>query len=156
MQLTSRQDFPADPATVHAMVTDEEFLAHAARRMGSPDARVEATPERSRVEASVESPPEVRSFIGPRLAIVQETTWGAAAPDGSRDGTISITVPGAPVTLVGTVRLAPTASGSTIDYDGDLDVKIPLVGGRVEREAAPAILDSLETQARVGRDWLTR
>jgi len=156
MQLNSRQEFPANPHEVYAMVTDEAFLRHASERMGSPDARVAASPTRTTVEASVDAPPEVRPFVGERLGIVQEVTWGEAAADGSRSGTFSITVPGAPVTFAGTVQLAPAASGSTVEYAGDLDVKIPLIGNRIEKEAAPAILEALDAQARVGRSWLTR
>ncbi len=42
MHLINRQEFPADPARVHAMVTDEDFLAHAAKaipvqRVGQPE-----------------------------------------------------------------------------------------------------------------------
>ena len=60
------------------------------------------------------------------------------------------------MTFEGTVRLEPTASGSVIDHAGDLSVRIPLLGARIEKEAAPAILEALDAQARVGRTWLTR
>lgn len=156
MQLTSRQEFPAPPADVYAMVTDEAFLRHAAAEMGSPDARVSTSSDHTAVEASVEAPPEVRPFVGERLAIVQEVRWGPVDADGARSGTFSITVPGKPVTFEGTVRLEPTASGSVIDHAGDLSVRIPLLGARIEKEAAPAILEALDVQARVGRAWLTR
>lgn len=156
MQLTNRQDFPAPPDTVFAMVTDESFLRHAAAEMGSPDARVASSSTRTAIEATVEAPPEVRPFVGQHLTIAQEVTWGDAAGDGSRPGTFSITVPGAPVTFAGTVELAPTASGSTVTYDDELTVRIPLLGARIEKEAAPAILEALDAQARVGRSWLTR
>ncbi|MFP5416034.1 MAG: DUF2505 domain-containing protein [Actinomycetes bacterium] len=156
MQFTNRQVFPADPHVVHAMVTDEDFLSHAAVEMGALDARVAADATRSAVHASVEPPAGVRPFVGPRLSIVQEMTWGQAAADGSRDGILSITVAGAPVTMRGTARLEPTASGSTITYDGELTVNVPLVGARIEQAAAPALLEALEAQGRVGRTWLTR
>ena len=156
MQLTSRQEFPAPPTDVYAMVTDEAFLRHAAAEMGSPDARVAASGGHTAVEAGVEAPPEVRPFVGDRLAIIQEVRWGPAEADGARSGTFSITVPGKPVTFEGTVRLQPTASGSVVDHAGDLTVRIPLLGARIEKEAAPAILEALDAQARVGRAWLTR
>ena len=156
MQLTSRQDFPAPPSDVFAMLTDEAFLRHAATEMGSPDARVAASASRTAVEATIESPAEVRAFVGPTLRILLDVDWGAAEPDGGRAGTFSMTVPGTPVTVAGRTRLAPTASGSELVYDGDLEVKVPLIGGRIEKEAAPAILEALDAQARVGRAWLAR
>ena len=156
MHLINRQEFPADPARVHAMVTDEAFLAHAAAELGSPDARVAATAARTAVAASIETPPEINAFGGPRLSIVQETTWADAAPDGSRTGTIDLTVAGAPVSVRGTALLAPTPEGSAITYEGDLVVKVPLRGGRIEAAAAPTILEAFEAQGRVGRAWLAR
>ncbi len=156
MHLINRQEFPADPARVHAMVTDEDFLAHAAAELGSPDARVAATGARTAVEASIETPPEIKAFVGPRLTIMQETTWAEPAPDGSRTGSIDLTAPGAPVSVRGTAVLAPTPDGSAITYEGDLVVKVPLLGGRIEAAAAPTILEAFEAQGRVGRAWLAR
>ena len=69
MQLTSRQEFAAPPADVFAMVTDEAFLRHVAAELGSLDARVATSSDHTAVEASVEAPPEVRPFVGERLAI---------------------------------------------------------------------------------------
>lgn len=156
MQLTSTQTFPADPTAVHAMVTDEAFLNHAASELGATSARVEATPQRTRVEAVVEAPGELRSFLGASLTVVQETAWSDAAPDGSRDGQVRITVPGTPASLEGAARLRPTASGSEITYDGTFTVKVPFLGPTIEKQAAPLIVETLEIQERVGRSWLTR
>lgn len=156
MQLSHRQEFPAAPERVFAMLTDEDFLRHAATEMGSPDARVAASASRTAIEAIIESPPEVRAFVGPSLPILLDVTWGAAEVDGSRSGAFSMVVTGAPVTVAGATRLQPTASGSELVYDGDLTVKVPLLGARIEREAAPAVLEALDAQARVGRAWLTR
>ena len=80
--------------------------------------------------------------------------WGDAAADGSRDGSFSMTVPGTPVTVSGTASLRPSPSGSTVTYDGDLTAKVPLLGGRIERESAPSILQAWDEQASAGRAWL--
>ena len=156
MQLTSRHDFPAPPAAVYAMLTDEAFLRHAATEMGSPDARVAASASRTAVEATIEAPDVVRAFVGATLRVLLEVDWGDARPGGTRAGTFTMTVPGTPVTVAGTTLLAPTASGTEVTYDGELTVRLPLVGARVERQAAPAILEALEDQARIGRAWLAR
>lgn len=156
MQLTSRQEFPADPAAVHAMVTDPAFLRHAAQQLGATRAEVDAAPRRTRVEADVETPGEVRAFLGPTITVAQEMVWTDAAPDGSRDATVVIDVMKAPATLRGTARLEPTASGSAITYAGEFTVNVPFVGGTVEKQTAPLILDTIEVQGRVGREWLAR
>lgn len=156
MQLSSRQHFEADPHAVHAMVTDPDFLAETARAAGARDARVTASPHRTAVETSVETPSEVRAFVGPTLQLTQEAWWGAPGADGARRGTFTMRFAGLPVELGGTTTLAPAASGTVLDYAGELVVRLPLVGPMVERSAAPVILAALEVQERVGREWLRR
>ncbi|MDO5535234.1 MAG: DUF2505 domain-containing protein [Propionibacteriaceae bacterium] len=156
MQLSSRQEFPAPPADVFAMLTDEEFLRHAAGRMGATQSRVSATDTTTSMEATLLSPAPVRPFLGPTLMVRLALDWGQAEADGSRSGTFQVTVPGTPVNAQGSTHLAPTASGTEVSYEGDLTVKIPLVGARIEREAAPLITKALNAQARVGREWLAR
>ena len=154
MKITAAQSYPADPTAVHAMLTDEAFLARAASELGAVEHKVAATPSRSALEAALPAPSEIRRFIGDTLRIVMDTTWSDAAGDGSRGGVLTLTVPGAPMKAVADVRIAPAASGSTVTYDGDLTVSIPLVGGQVEKMAAPQILDALAAQERVGQAWL--
>ncbi|WP_300082395.1 DUF2505 domain-containing protein [Propioniciclava sp.] len=154
MKITAAQSYPADPTAVHAMLTDEAFLARAASELGAVEHKVAATPSRSALEAALPAPSEIRRFIGDTLRIVMDTTWSDAAAGGSRDGVLTLTVPGAPMKAVADVRIAPAASGSTVTYDGDLTVSIPLVGGQIEKLAAPEILGALAAQERVGQAWL--
>lgn len=154
MELSACQDYPADPVAVHAMLTDEAFLARAASEQGALEHRVAATASRSALEVVVSAPGEIRRFVGDTLRIVLTTTWSDAAADGSRPGVLTVTVPGAPVTATADVRIEPTASGSTVCYDGTLSVAIPLLGAQIEKRAAPQVLDALAAQERAGRGWL--
>lgn len=154
MKLTARQSYPADPATVHAMLTDEAFLDRAAVEMGAVEHSVAVTADTTTVDAALQAPAPVRAFLGPHLRLRTETTWGLAAGDGSRSGALRITVPGSPVLVRATARLAPAASGTTIEYEGDLDVSVPLLGPAIEQQAAPEVLAALAAQERAGRRWL--
>ena len=64
--------------------------------------------------------------------VVQTDDWGPAS-GGERHGTWSVALPGAPATLGGTLRLAPTAAGSSYTISGEVTVKVPLIGGKAER-----------------------
>ncbi len=156
MHLTSRQEYSAAPAAVFAMLTDEAFLAEASAAMGATRYRATASATRTAVEASLPTPVEVRFFAGPTVQVTQQSSWGAAGEADAREGTFRIAVAGFPVDLSGTMRLAPAASGSTIEYAGDLTVAVPLMGPQVEKLAAPVILEALQTQERVGATWLAR
>ena len=39
--------------------------------------------------------------------------------------------------------------------NGDLKASIPLLGGRVEKAAAPAVVHAIHGEERTGRRWLT-
>lgn len=153
MQFSAHQTYAAPAERVHDLLTDETFLASVATRMGATRHRVAATPGRTAIEATIDSPPDVRSFVGSTLTLTQETVWGDPAPDGSRDGTVSITVDGTPASATGVVHLARGPEGCTLTYDGDLTVRVPLLGPRIEKAAAPAIHEALAAQARAAADW---
>lgn len=89
MKITARQTYPADPIAVHAMLTDEAFLARAASELGAVEHKVAATASRSALAAALPSPSEIRRFIGDTLRIVMDTTWSDAAADGSRSGVLT-------------------------------------------------------------------
>jgi len=57
--------------------------------------------------------------------------------------------------MLGTARLTAGGSGTRVDYSGDLSVNIPFIGKKLEQSAAPAVLDGIGLQQRVGTDWLT-
>ena len=69
-----------------------------------------------------------------QVQIVREESW-APITNGEAKGTITGTVPGAPVSLSGTGRLAPNPDGRGAQLKAQItiEVRIPLVGGKVEK-----------------------
>ena len=61
----------------------------------------------------------------------QTDSWGPLV-GGAHSGTWKADLPGAPTRIGGTMRLEPTAAGTRYTIDGDVTVKIPLVGGKAE------------------------
>lgn len=64
--------------------------------------------------------------------VVQTDEWGPAA-GGERHGRWSVSIPGSPASMGGTMRLEPTATGTCHAIEGEVTVKIPLIGGKAER-----------------------
>ncbi len=58
-------------------------------------------------------------------------TWYPTG-DGQAHGEIEVAVPGAPVSALGEVQLAPSAPGARLEFSTTVQVKVPLVGGQVE------------------------
>jgi hypothetical protein len=54
----------------------------------------------------------------------------------------------------GRYRFVPDGSGSKRTVDVDLKVKVPLVGGRVEREIGKGLTETLEAEARLLTEFL--
>jgi hypothetical protein len=109
-----------------------------------------------RVLPADDLPEFARSMVGATLKVVETQTWGPAAADGSRSGRVEMAVAGVPVTLDGSLRLAPGGPGTVESLDAELKARLPLIGGKVEKAAAPAIRDAIEVEGRTAREWLAR
>lgn len=154
MDISSTADFAADPQTVMEMLTTKEFLEEVSRAAGASDIEVTVDGDTTINQRALPAPDQIAKFTGPKITVVEQIVWGPAAGDGSRDGAVTLTVPGQPVKMTGTAALAPGGRGSTIDISGDLKVNIPLLGKTIEKSTAPAILEAVEIQQEVGDKWL--
>lgn len=150
MELSTSLVFPADPATVFAMVTDPGFLEEVAREARATDCSVTVDGWSTTSSRSLQAPPEAEKITGPSIRIVETRTWSEAAPDGSRTATLDLKVPGQPITMDGNIRLHPAGGHTRIDINGELKVKIPLIGKKLEKMAAPAVEDGIRAEERVG------
>ena len=65
-----------------------------------------------------------------------------------------MTVLGQPVTLNGTMALAPGGRGTVVDADRRTQGRDPAARQKLEQSAAPAVLAGFRTQQKVGNDWL--
>lgn len=154
MQLTAQQDFAAGPAEVAAMLTDRAFLEKVCVASEAIKHSVAVDGAHTTVSRTLKAPSAAAKFTGETITIVEDLRWSAAAHDGSRTATLNLNVPGLPVEMTGTVKLAAGGRGTRVDYAGDLVVNIPFVGKKLEQSAAPAVLDGITLQQRIGDDWL--
>jgi hypothetical protein len=155
MKISETVDYPAAPEAVFAMLTDEQFQA---RKCVAATA-IEPVGEGVRIVTKRDLPTEglpdfAKSLIGAKLVITETYDWGPAGADGSRFGELDVEVAGAPVSLTARVGLVPNGAGSQMRIDGDLKASIPLLGGKVEKSAAPAVIDGIHQEGRTGRAWL--
>ncbi|WP_251150381.1 DUF2505 domain-containing protein [Cellulosimicrobium sp. Marseille-Q4280] len=169
MHLSVELRYPAPVHAVGAMLADEPFVRWRAERSGGPGGAVEQVDVTGSAAAGFtvavrrelptdQIPSHVRTFVGGRLEIRQAEAWEPER-DGTRAGTVSLEITGAPVRLTGTVRLAadpadPTATVQT--YSGEIKASVPLFGGAIEEAAAGAVRGALAAEERAGREWLAR
>ena len=161
MRISETISYAAAPDAVFAMVTDPEFQKRKCVEAGAHeyDAAVAMDGEGARVVTKRDLradglPDFARSVVGNTLSVTETYLWGAPGADDSRTGTLTVEVAGAPVALRSDVRLFPSGGGTTISIDGDLKASIPLFGGKIEKAAAPAVIDAIHSEQETGTRWL--
>lgn len=154
MDISTRTEFPAGPDAVVAMMTDEAYQTEVCKASGSDDYAVSVTDSSSRTERTLPAPEAAAKFTGSTIKVVEEISWHPGS--GNRTGDITVTVPGQPVLMKGTVALTAEGAGSVFTVDGNLKVNIPLLGKKLEQAAAPAVYEAVNLHERVGREWLSR
>lgn len=154
MEITSQQNYAATPEQVYAMFTDPAYFETLCREFGAQDHSVNVANNSSQLSLKLPAPQIVQKFAGATLGLNQSITWGEAAADGSRVGQLDMSVDKMPVQVKGTAQLLPSGGGTTVNYRADMDVKIPLVGKKIEKEAAPYVQRALDAQQKVGNDYL--
>ena len=99
-------------------------------------------------------PGVVTQFHPGDLAIVREETWSPVS-DGRATATVTGVIPGAPVTMSGTAVLAPGDNGaSRLEFTVAVEVRIPLVGGKVENFIGGQLVELLIAEQRFTTAWI--
>ena len=136
----SEQTSRGDVTTVFGILTAESWPQRKAEHLkdGSRLVRREEKADGGLVlVVSRELPAGVPGFLERFLPqdgrVVQTDDWGPDEGDGTRSGRWQVEIPGAPAKLGGTMRLEPTAAGSRYVVDGEVQVKVPLIGGKAEK-----------------------
>ncbi len=74
----------------------------------------------------------LQRFLPSDGRVLETFDWEPGTGDGTRTGRWHAVIPGAPAKLGGTMRLDPIAAGSTYTIQGEVTVKVPLIGGKAE------------------------
>ena len=164
MHVDAEIQYDATPAQVAAMLADEAFVEAKCVAMGALKQTVLVegdhadafTVTYSRTMPTDDFPDSARSFVGSTVTIRQVDEWQPPAADGSREGSVSVEIVGAPVRLSGSQSLRPAGAGTVQAVDGELKASVPLLGGRLEKAAEPALRAAMRTEHRTGREWLAR
>ena len=156
--------YPFPVAEVHAALTGEQYWRDRLAEVGGDGAALDAiTPTASggvtvtMTQAIPEDHlPSIVTKIRPGDLIITRTeTWGPLV-GGRATGTFAAEVEGAPAQISGNQTLAGENGTSTIDVNGAAEVKIPLVGGKIESAIADEILRLLDREQEFTGAWLAR
>ncbi|MGZ6780838.1 MAG: DUF2505 domain-containing protein, partial [Mycobacterium sp.] len=88
------------------------------------------------------------------LSIVREEAWTPIS-DGRATASVTGAIPGAPVSVTGTAMLAPAGDGgSRLQFTATVEVRIPLVGGKVENFIGGQLVELLIAEQRFTTAWI--
>lgn len=160
MQFRHELAYDAPPDRVYAMLADPDFRRASCEAMGvlSADVQLEPAADGAGFTLVVDQlqdtqglPSFARKFAGDSTRAVQRETWADAG-----GGTLEIDSPGKPASIAGTIRLEPTGSGTTEVVELDLKVKVPLIGGKLEKLLADTVRTGMDAEHEVGVRWLEK
>lgn len=98
-------------------------------------------------------PPIVTQFHLGDLSLVREEHWGPLA-DGRAVGTVRSRVPGAPATITGKGILTATENGARLNFSANVDVRIPLIGGKLESMLGQQLKYLIELEQKFTTAWI--
>ena len=97
----------------------------------------------------------VAQFHRGDLSIQREEMW-TGVQDGRATASITGSIPGAPVSLTGTAVLSPSGTGgSRLELKATVEVRVPLVGGKIENFIGNGLVDLIIAEQRFTTEWTT-
>jgi carbon monoxide dehydrogenase subunit G len=156
MKFRHELQYDATPAQVFEMLADPAFRRAVAEAMDVISADVDLqrdgdgfTLTIDQLQKTDDLPGFARTFAGDSTQAVQREVW--------RDGTsasLSIEAPGKPTNMSGTIRLEPNGAGTTEVVELEIKVKVPLIGGKLEKLMAEKVQAGMDVEQGVGTAWL--
>ena len=151
-------DVPAGVETVWGVLTSVAWpqALDAALKDGSRLVSAEPAPDGGVVVVTSRALPDgvpgfLTSFMPADGRVTQTDRWEPAR-DGVRRGRWDVTFPGSPGVIGGETTVSPSGAGSRWVVSGQVQVKIPLLGGKTEGFLAPLLEKLVLRQGEVLRD----
>ena len=161
MDFHNEYRYAATPDAVFAMMREPEFIREKLKATealeydvvecaDAPDGAFRIVTTRT-VQADI--PSFARKVFKPTQAMTQTEEWSAATAE-SREATWKIEPKGVPVTTGGTSRLEAVDGGTVQHIIGSIKVKVPLIGGRLEKFVYDQAAATMEKEHEFGQRWL--
>ncbi len=156
-------DYGGTVDQVHRAFAHKHYWLARLADSGADDATLDALDVRADGSISVATtqmlrrdrlPSIVNQFHKGDLRIIRKEAWSPV--DGATaTARVSGDVEGAPVSLGGDAVLSPKDTGSRLRFHGEVEVRVPLVGGKIETFVSTLLVDLLIAEQRFTTQWLT-
>ena len=163
-QIDFRSVSPHPADEVYATMVDPDYLRARLERIGGPGADLlehsaDGQGARYRLRLGLDAkdlPSVVRSVLPGNLTIERNERW--TRQDGGRYlGDVDVTIPGAPASATGGMRLRDLPDGgSELNVRADVRVSVPLIGGKIEGVVGEQVQRLLAAETAFTDEWLAR
>ena len=162
MGFSGSEHYATDIETVFAFLSDPESIKARFAAAGDTDIEVvrcepdgdEFVIEVTRV-VTVDLPSFAKKVLKPKNSMRQIDRWGAPEADGSRQGSYTIEVSGAPLKTSGTHDLFHEGDGTKHSVTGEIEVKVPIVGKKIGGFASGTAEGRLKTDFAFNKEHLS-
>jgi uncharacterized protein DUF2505 len=159
--ISHRAGWDADAESVYRVLVDADHLEARLRELGGKDpALLERTVDdsgaRLKLRHSVDVqflPSVMRRLTGGDLVLDRVETWTPEAAGGYR-GTFEVTVRGLPGKITGRQSLHDVEGGSESSVQGDVEVPVPFVAGKIESVVNEQVGALLDAEDEFTRRWM--
>lgn len=156
MKFRHELHYDAPPAAVFEMLADPEFrqAACAAQDVISSEVTLERDGNGfslvvDQMQRTDDLPSFARTFAGSSTHAIQREEWADTT-----GGTLQIDTPGKPSTLKGTITLRPEGSGTIEIVELEIKVRVPLIGGKLEKLLGDKVAAGMDAEHGVGVPYL--
>lgn len=153
----------ASPATVdqvHAAFADRDYWRERLAEYGGDSIRLDSlVADGSTVSVATTQdmrnnalPVLIAKVVPGNLLVIRKEVWRV---DGDAlHGDVVITTQGAPISGAATAVVAPAADGSTLRFRGSVQVKVPLIGGQIEKYISSQLSEEIPGVQRFTTRWI--
>lgn len=156
MKFRHELHYDAPPAQVFEMLADPAFREAAceAQDVISADVQLDRQGEGfslviDMLQRTDDLPGFARTFAGESTQAVQRETW-----TDTTGGDLRIEAPGKPTSMNGTIRLEPDGAGTREVVELEIKVKVPLIGGKLEKLMSDKVTAGMDAEHRAGTAYL--
>lgn len=156
MQLRHEITYDAPADAVWEMLADPAFRERSCDAMGVLDREIdiERTAEGMRVridqvQPTAGVPSFAKKFAGETTRAIQTEEWSDR-----RSATLEVDTPGKPSHVRGTLTLTESGGRTIETFEGEVKVKVPLIGGKLEALVADLFKAGMDNEHTAGVAWL--
>ena len=160
MKLNEKYTYDAGVDAVYGILVDQAFRTDSCANQGATDYEVTVEPKGDGATVTIvrtqaaDLPDFVKKLTGSNVKVKQTEVWSGPDASGNRTADVKVSIIGQPAEMVGKAKLYAVGEGSEFTVDGDVTVKIPFLGKKIEPEVAKAIKASLREEVDYGKSKL--